>query len=254
MAGLGEACSHIAALLFVLEANTKMRKNTSCTSQLCSWLPPSMQKVEYAPVSSMNFSTPSKKRKIMHDSINDGSTAAEPATSSSISKVPKPTKDELDDRYRQLESTGRRPVLLSILPGYCDKFVPQSETGVLPPTLSTLFKNEFLQLSYPELLKECEESFLSITVTQQQAKNLEEATRTQADSKTWFRYRAGRVTASKFKAAARTNKSSPSQSLIRAICYLKATNLHQKLHSGVASMKKMLVMLTLVPPRVIIPT
>ena len=28
MAGLGEACSHIAALLFVLEANTKMRKNT----------------------------------------------------------------------------------------------------------------------------------------------------------------------------------------------------------------------------------
>ena len=190
----------------------------------------------------------------MHDIINDGSTAAEPATSSSISKVPKPTQDELDGLYRQLESTGRRPVLLSILPGYCDKFVPQSETGVLPPTLSTLFKNEFLQLSYPELLKECEESFLSITVTQQQAKNLEEATRTQADSKTWFRYRAGRVTASKFKAAARTNKSSPSQSLIRAICYLKATNLHQKLHSGVASMKKMLVMLTLVPPRVIIPT
>ena len=35
MAGLGEACSHIAALLFVLEANTKMQKNTSCTSRLC---------------------------------------------------------------------------------------------------------------------------------------------------------------------------------------------------------------------------
>ena len=46
MAGLGEGCSHISALMFVLEANTKMQKNVSCTSQLCSWLPPSMQKVD----------------------------------------------------------------------------------------------------------------------------------------------------------------------------------------------------------------
>jgi len=32
---------------------------------------------------------------------------------------------------------------------------------------------------------------------QQQAKHLEEATRTQADSKTWFQYLAGHITASK---------------------------------------------------------
>ena len=57
----------------------------------------------------------------------------------------------------------------------------------------------------------------AITVTEQQAKHLEEATRDQADSKTWFQYRAGRVTASKFKAAAHTNKSSPSQSLLKTI-------------------------------------
>jgi len=44
----------------------------------------------------------------------------------------------------------------------------------------------YLQLSFTELLKKCKENFLSITVTQQQAKHLEEATRTQADSKTWF--------------------------------------------------------------------
>ena len=32
MAGLGEACSHIAALLFTLEATTTMNQNTRCTS------------------------------------------------------------------------------------------------------------------------------------------------------------------------------------------------------------------------------
>jgi len=48
------------------------------------------------------------KKRMMHDSIDDGSTVATPASSSSISKVPKPIQDELDDLYRQLESTGRR--------------------------------------------------------------------------------------------------------------------------------------------------
>ena len=35
-AGIGEACSHIAAVLFTAEANTNMK---SCTSLPCSWLP-----------------------------------------------------------------------------------------------------------------------------------------------------------------------------------------------------------------------
>ena len=43
MAGLGETCSHIAALLFKLEANTIINNNVSCTSQLCSWLPAKSQ-------------------------------------------------------------------------------------------------------------------------------------------------------------------------------------------------------------------
>ena len=55
MAGLGEACSHIAALLFAVDANTLMRKNTSCTSGPCSWLLPGCKKVEYALISDIDF-------------------------------------------------------------------------------------------------------------------------------------------------------------------------------------------------------
>ena len=47
--------------------------------------------------------------------------------------------------------------------------------------------------------------FNSLKITSAQAKKIEALTRDQAGSKHWFRYRAGRVTASKFKAAARTN-------------------------------------------------
>ena len=67
--------------------------------------------------------------------------------------------------------------------------------------------------------KKCEDVFESLKITKEQASNREASTRDQAKSKTWFLYRAGRVTASKFKAAAHTDLSQPSQSLINSVCY-----------------------------------
>ena len=62
MAGLGEVCSHISALLFAVEANTHMQSNLSYTSRLCSWLPPSTASVEYAPIADIDFTSPQQKR------------------------------------------------------------------------------------------------------------------------------------------------------------------------------------------------
>lgn len=44
MAGAGEACSHIAAMLYVVMAGVRMREETSCTSTLCRWLEPATTK------------------------------------------------------------------------------------------------------------------------------------------------------------------------------------------------------------------
>ena len=63
MAGIGEACSHITAVLFAAEANTLMKQQQSCTSLPCAWLPPSFRSVEYLPVSDIDFITPKQKRK-----------------------------------------------------------------------------------------------------------------------------------------------------------------------------------------------
>ena len=41
MAGAGEACSHVAALLYAVMAKANLTKETACTSVKCSWIQPS---------------------------------------------------------------------------------------------------------------------------------------------------------------------------------------------------------------------
>ena len=64
MAGLGEACSHVAAVLFTADANTKIKAGFSATSLPCSWLLKSFQFVPYVEVKDMDFRTLSVKRKL----------------------------------------------------------------------------------------------------------------------------------------------------------------------------------------------
>ena len=89
----------------------------------------------------------------------------------------------------------------------------------ISPPLSDLFQETFLTLSFSDLLVKCNETFQKLSITPQQAKNLEATTCTQSLSKTWFKYRTGHITASKFKATAHTDSSDPSPSSIKAICY-----------------------------------
>ena len=71
MAGLGEVCSHVAAVLFTAEANTQIKNRTSSTSLPCSWLPPSFQTVPCVQVSDMDFTTPRCRRKATFYEMND---------------------------------------------------------------------------------------------------------------------------------------------------------------------------------------
>ena len=45
MAGLGESCSHVAAILFWMETALRIRSDVSCTSIPNTWLPMSMPHV-----------------------------------------------------------------------------------------------------------------------------------------------------------------------------------------------------------------
>ena len=209
MAGLGEACSHIAALLFAVEAHNCL-KDMSCTSQPCAWLSPNMQNVAYAPISDINFTAPTTKRKRVLEGKSGQQSQLE------FVVPPPPSREKIARFIYELSKTGK-PALLSILPDYCDEYVVDHSILSLP--LSALFEASSLDLSYRDLLKKCEDVFESLKITKEQARNIEASTCDQAQFKNWFRYRAGRVTASKFKAAAHTDLSQPSQSLLKSICY-----------------------------------
>ena len=68
-------------------------------------------------------------------------------------------------------------MLLSLVPDYCESFIPLSELGTLPKPLTDLFMEQYLTLTYQDLLKKSEECFDTLAITTKQAKNVEEETK-----------------------------------------------------------------------------
>ena len=69
MAGLGEACTHVAALLFALEAAVRMRETKTLTQSPAYWLIPPTKSVPYAELSSIDFTSAKTKKKQLDAAI-----------------------------------------------------------------------------------------------------------------------------------------------------------------------------------------
>ena len=70
MAGLGESCTHVAALLFFIEAAVNLHKSKTVTQEKAYWtLPPALKQLDYTPANQVNFSHPDKLRKHFEKSI-----------------------------------------------------------------------------------------------------------------------------------------------------------------------------------------
>ena len=85
--------------------------------------------------------------------------------------------------------------------------------------LTELHSVTALKLSYPELLQKCEDIYETVSFSFSQAQQVEEMSRSQADSRLWFQQRSGRITASKLRQVLHTDYSQPSLSLVLSICY-----------------------------------
>lgn len=120
MAGLGEACSHIGALLFTLEKNTQYQNTTACTSLPCSWLPSTFQKVPYAELSNICFAMPQRKRCRSEQEYGE---VIPKAQKKSTCTAQKPSIEELNILYSKLSKAGK-PVVHSLLPGYSEPYIP----------------------------------------------------------------------------------------------------------------------------------
>jgi len=89
-----------------------------------------------------------------------------------------------------------------------------------PVPLKSLQQASHFNLDYPSLLQVCKS--IEIELTSEMAQSVEKATRSQSNSKLWFTYQAGRVTASWMKTVCHTDMDNPSQSLVKSICYPEA--------------------------------
>ena len=73
MAGLGEACSHVASLLTHFEAFYRTREAKSCAQEQCKWLmPKAVKEVPYLPVAEIDFKGATGKMRDLSCNTEDG--------------------------------------------------------------------------------------------------------------------------------------------------------------------------------------
>ncbi|KAL0963068.1 hypothetical protein UPYG_G00349270 [Umbra pygmaea] len=235
MAGLGEVCSHVGAILYALLAAVNKLSSTACTDKACSWNEPSkaaIRRVEYAEGSQIAFTKAQRKRSA--DGYGDLPHV----------KIPPPTPDECTAFYNMLyasEGNEKEPVkssILSVVPGHAQRYIPQSVQLNIPASLNKLYKPQFRSLSPQELQAESEKVFAALKITEEQCSVIENETRLQSKCAMWFDQRAGRVTASNIRTACQTDPDQPAVSLLKKLCYPVAykhqtNNLPQSLKWGI---------------------
>ena len=206
MAGLGEACTHIAALLFSIEPTVKMWATRTVTDEKSCWLPASMRGETYSYIEDIDFTSAKSKKKRV-DSILEG-TPAQKRVGAQPMEVAVPSSQEINVFLQQLNNTGAQSALLSVKDPFYANFVPEILHDKFPVLLSSLFDTNLLDNKFNDILTYCRK--VSLTITPQQCANVENATREQAKSKLWHRFRSGRITASKMYSVCHTNHLSPS--------------------------------------------
>lgn len=70
MAGIGETCSHVASLLWVIRVGVESRESLTVTQKGVYWvMPPAVKSVPYAPVKDIEFVGKKRKGSV---AISDG--------------------------------------------------------------------------------------------------------------------------------------------------------------------------------------
>ena len=123
-AGLGETCTHVASVMFYIEAWTRIHGKLACTSVKCTWLLPTyVSEVNYAPVQDIDFSSARKLKENLDGKIDaltpncnadlNGDRSALFDRDDEVEKC-RPTTEELSTFYAKLNQCSVKPVALSL--------------------------------------------------------------------------------------------------------------------------------------------
>lgn len=200
MAGSSEVCSHVGAVLFAAEYANKRKEEVSCTDVLGAWMMPSTSsQIPLEPVSKMDWGNyiQQEDKTIAPLSVTD-----------------------INDMLKKMEQLGHSSAVMRIVEPFATDIA--KKIGNILSSVFNIFDENHMLKSHMELMQISK--IINLSLDHEEVTRIEKATRNQSENENWYIQRAGRITASKFKAVCKTNKATPSLSLIKSICYpLKMT-------------------------------
>lgn len=207
---LAESCSHIAAVLFKIEAAVRIGYTTkACTDEPCKWNQDFVKKIGPDPIAKIEFYSENKVE------------AARKRKKKNKHKFEPATAEEKTTFLNALKKVSSKPVVLSCFDEYCEDFhwkkKPRKDPRI-PPSLRTLYREEHVKLSENELTQKCAAELEKMKFSQDVLEFINSSTTNQSDSLVWHEQRAGRVTSSTVHAVLHTNPDKPSKSLLMKIC------------------------------------
>lgn len=193
MEGIGETCTHVAAVLFAIDGTVKVWDSRTVTQEPAYWLLPSSVKgVSYNETRNIDFSSAKTMKKRFDSNCNSAMGNALTKSNSTTKKrqIPEPTDQEMNTVFSNLAATGRKPAILSLIEGFSDSYVPKVMSEKLPKPLTELAEKDALHLNFKDLLEKC--SDMQLQITAEEIKNVETTTKMQAKDKRWYSYQVGR--------------------------------------------------------------
>lgn len=121
---------------------------------------------------------------------------------------------DVQEFLTKLDAVNPNAAILSIFQPFADQRKSQAAEN-LPSLLSDVFKEEYQNYS----LEQLKQIKVDVTISGAEKDAVARLTKDQSKSKQCFKYRAGRVTASKFRQICKTSIDKPSLSLLKSICY-----------------------------------
>lgn len=194
MAGLGEVCSHITALLYAANHAAELKKTISCTDVKSVWPVPSQSGTQPMEVASMDWGKVVEEKNVID--------------------CPPIENNEMIDMLQDLENSDYQAAIMRIIEPFASKI---SKESVTLPVFFNVYDKKHEKKSLEDLIL-LGKTF-KMEIDRNMALEIESRTQEQRKSAEWYRQRIGRVTASIFKNVCNTTIEKPSLSLIKLICY-----------------------------------
>ena len=156
VAGLGESCSHVASLLWAIEAGVRLRNSMTVTQKKAYWvMPTGVKDVPYSPIKDISFRGKTSLRASWNEFGNKSGTSEQQIPEQSLAtskKIEPPSQNELCELYSALSKCKSKPAILSLVKEHASDYIPKSLNPQFPQPLSTLYDPSKLDASYTELL------------------------------------------------------------------------------------------------------